>query len=138
MCSWYQICQSYIDESATHIPYGKHLSREGFLALVPKLALPLQLTLLLHKKEVVGSLVLAFVKSYKYSTMKNGVAILRPTFASSLLHFGTSSHVSRPLGRRHFCYLLASQLGLEMRKVLFLALDVYVPDIVYGRQGLYY
>ena len=122
----------------THVPDGEDLPGERILALVPKLALPLQFILLLHQEEVVGSLVLAFVKSYKYSTMKNGVAILRPTFASSLLHFGTSSHVSRPLGRRHFCYLLASQLGLEMRKVLFLALDVYVPDIVYGRQGLYY
>ena len=95
----------------THIPDGKHLPREGFLALVPKLALPLQLTLLLHQEEVVGSLVLAFVKSYKYSTMKKGVGILRLAFASSLLHFWASSHVSRPLGRRHFRCLVASQIG---------------------------
>ena len=46
----------------THVPDGEDLPRERILALVPKLALPLQFILLLHQEEVVGSLVLAFVK----------------------------------------------------------------------------
>ena len=45
-------------------PDGEHLPGKGFLTCVAKLALLLQLTLLLHQEEVVGSLVLAFIESY--------------------------------------------------------------------------
>merc|ERR1719339_386493 len=66
--------------SSVFIPDGVELPGKRVLRLVPKLALLLQLRLLLHQEEVEGSLLLAF--------------------ASCLLHFRTSSHVSRPLRRR--------------------------------------
>ena len=49
--------------SVPYIPDREHLSGEGVLSPVAKLALFLQLTLLLHQEEVEGGLVLAFIKS---------------------------------------------------------------------------
>ena len=68
------------ENGVPYIPDGVELPGKRVLRLVPKLALLLQLRLLLHQEEVEGSLLLAF--------------------ASCLLHFRTSSHVSRPLRRR--------------------------------------
>ena len=69
-----------IQDGVPYVPDGEELPGKRVLGLVPKLALLLQLRLLLHQEKVEGSFLLAFT--------------------SRLLHFRTPSHVSRPWRHR--------------------------------------